>query len=189
VLTSPSSLVLTVGHSSRELDEFLEVLRAHDVDHVADVRRFPGSRRHPHFHAEALAASLHAAGIGYTHFRELGGRRTSAPDSPNLGLRNAGFRGYADHMRTSAFTGALEALLVLARARRVAAMCAEAHPAQCHRRLLSDALIARGARVEHILAAGERFPHALTAGARVESGRVTYPPASGARGMGTLFAL
>jgi uncharacterized protein (DUF488 family) len=188
VLTSPSSLVLTVGHSSRELDEFLEVLRAHDVDHVADVRRFPGSRRHPHFHAEALAASLHAAGIGYTHFRELGGRRTSAPDSPNLGLRNAGFRGYADHMRTSAFTGALEALLVLARARRVAAMCAEAHPAQCHRRLLSDALIARGARIEHILTPGERFPHTLTAAAHVKDGVVSYPSGSGAGGTGMLFA-
>jgi uncharacterized protein (DUF488 family) len=178
-VTSPLDFVFTVGHSTRELEEFLELLRAHGVEHIADVRRFPGSRRYPHFHGEALAASLEAAGIGYAHCRDLGGRRAPQPDSPNLGLRNAAFRGYADHMRTPPFARALEALLALARERRVAAMCAEAHPAQCHRRLLADALAAQGVRVEHIVTIGARSPHALTPGARVEEGRVSYPPPSG----------
>lgn len=159
-LTSPE-LALTIGHSTRELDEFLALLQAHGVGHVADVRRFPGSRRHPHFGREALAAALAATGIGYTHFRELGGRRAPVSDSSNRALRHTAFRGYADHMQTPSFAQAMEALLALIRGQRVAVMCAEARPEQCHRRLLADALVARGARVEHIHAREQRVPHSL----------------------------
>jgi uncharacterized protein (DUF488 family) len=173
--------ICTVGHSSHELEEFLALLRAHGVQQVADVRRFPGSQRFPHFHAEALSAALAAAGIGYTHFRDLGGRRQPRPDSPNLGLRSAAFRGYADHMESAAFARALESLLHRAASSRVAVMCAEADPAHCHRRILADALTARGVRVEHIRSEEVITPHALSPGARVEAGRVTYPPAGAPR--------
>jgi uncharacterized protein (DUF488 family) len=181
--------MLTVGHSSHELAPFLALLRAHGVEHVADVRRFPGSRRFPHFHAGALSAGLAAEGIGYTHFRDLGGRREPRPDSPNPGLRSAAFRGYADHMESAAFARALESLLHRAGSSRVVVMCAEADPAHCHRRILADALTARGVRVAHIRSEEVAAPHALSPGARVEAGRVTYPRESsaGAGAMGSLF--
>jgi uncharacterized protein (DUF488 family) len=181
-VTAPGA-ILTVGHSSRELDGFLALLRAHGVQHLADVRRFPGSARYPHFNAESLARVLEREGLAYTHFRDLGGRRGTRPGSPNLGLRGAAFRGYADHMASEAFARALERLLAAAAGSRVAIMCAEADPAHCHRRLLADALVARGARVEHIRGEAMVTPHTLSPGARVEAGHVTYPPA-GAPGPG-----
>jgi uncharacterized protein (DUF488 family) len=187
-VTAPLA-ILTVGHSRHELEPFLALLRAHGVEHVADIRRFPGSRRFPHFHAEALSAALAGAGIGYTHFRDLGGRREPRPDSRNPGLRSTAFRGYADHMESAAFARALETLLHRAGSSRVAVMCAEADPAHCHRRILADALTARGVRVEHIRSEEVVAPHELAPGARVEAGRVTYPrePSAGAGATGSLF--
>jgi uncharacterized protein (DUF488 family) len=167
--------VLTVGHSTRPLEAFLALLRAHRVTLVADVRRMPGSRRHPHFGRDALAASLRAAGIGYAHLPALGGRRRPAPDSPNAGWTNASFRAYADHMLTGEFERGMADLLALARGQRVAVMCAEAVPWRCHRSLLADALVARGVAVEHVLGPERAEPHALRPWAEVQGARVTYP--------------
>jgi len=167
--------VLTIGHSTRPIEDFLELLRAHGVTVLADVRIAPGSRRHPQFDKAALAEALAAAGIGYRHLPDLGGRRLPRPDSANAGWRNEGFRGYADYMQTPEFAAALQALIGLIDTDRVVLMCAEAVPWRCHRSLIADALVARGGAVEHIIGPGRRSPHALTAWARVEGGRVTYP--------------
>jgi len=171
---APTTL-LTVGHSTHPLDEFLEILTAHEVREIADVRRFPRSRRHPHFSIDSLPASLADRGIAYRHWPELGGFRRPRRDSPNVGLEHPSFRGYADHMATPEFLAALDGLLAGARARRLAVMCAEALPAHCHRRLISDAAtVLRGARVEHILGKGPRKLHVLTAEVRIESGHLVY---------------
>lgn len=167
--------VWTVGHSTRTLAALVALLRAHGIARVADVRTLPRSRRHPQFDRAALPAGLAAAGIAYVHLPALGGLRRPRPDSVNLGWRHPGFRGYADHMATAEFAGGLAALEALARAERVAVLCAEAAAWRCHRALLADALVARGHEVRHIVAAGRAEPHALAAFARVEDGRVTYP--------------
>jgi uncharacterized protein (DUF488 family) len=135
---------------------------------------FPHSRRHPQFNAERLAASLQEAGIAYTHMASLGGRRTPREDSANLGLRDEGFRGFADYMATLPFERALRELLRGAREGSTAIMCAESLPWRCHRSLIADALVAWGLRVVHLVGGGER-EHALTAAARVEGRRVCYP--------------
>jgi uncharacterized protein (DUF488 family) len=142
-----------------------------------DVRRFPSSRRLPHFNAPVLERSLGERGIDYLHMVELGGRRDPAPDSPNAGWRVGQFRGYADHMGSGEFTTALKRLEALARARPTAVMCAEAQWWRCHRRLLSDALLVDGFEVLHIDARGATAPHELTDFAVVEEGRIGYPPA------------
>jgi len=167
--------VLTIGHSTRPIEDFLDLLRAHGVGELADVRTAPGSRRNPQFNKAALAAALDGAGVGYRHLGELGGLRRPRPDSVNAGWRNAGFRGYADYMQTPEFAAALQALIDLAVTRRIAVMCAEAVPWRCHRSLIADALAVRGVAVEHIMGPERRSPHALTAWARAEGGRVTYP--------------
>lgn len=167
-------VILTVGHSTRSIDEFVALLRAHDVDALADVRRYPGSRRHPQFGRDALAEALRAAGIAYEHIEELGGRRDASPDSPNTAWRNEQFRGYADHMRSRAFARGLARLLDLAQRKRVAVMCAEAVPWRCHRNLLADALLAHEIRVEHLMSPTERREHTLHATARLEGERVIY---------------
>ena len=171
---APGPLVLTIGHSNRTLPAFVALLAAHGVTLVADVRSHPASRRHPHFAAGPLAATLAAAGCGYRHLPDLGGLRAARADSPHLGLPAGPFRGYADHMQGGAFAAALAALLALAARGRVAAMCAEADPANCHRRLLADALLVAGARVEHVLEAGTRRPHTPDPGLVVERGRLLY---------------
>ncbi len=137
-------MIYTVGHSTRRLEEFLRLLSAHGVEGVVDVRRYPASRRHPHFAREALAGALAAAGIAYRHEPDLGGRRAPRGDSANVGWKDAGFRGYADHMATTAFRAALERLIEFAEARPTAILCAEAVPSRCHRQLIADALTARG---------------------------------------------
>jgi uncharacterized protein (DUF488 family) len=169
-------LVLTVGHSSREIGALVALLQAHDVTLLLDVRAAPYSRRHPQFNREALAASLAAAGIGYRHMPALGGMRRPLPVSLNTGWREEAYRGYADHMASAAFAAARDAVLAAARTHRATLMCAEADPGQCHRRLIADALAARGAAVEHIVDAGARRPHEMTAFARVAHGDVSYPP-------------
>ena len=171
--------VLTVGHSTRPLDDFLALLARHEVAYLADVRRFPASRRYPHFNRESLAAALAQRGVAYSHHPKLGGRRTPRGDSPNGAWRNAGFRGYADYMATDDFRHALDCLIELAVSTRTAVMCAEAVPWRCHRSLIADALLARGVAVEHVLDAGTR-PHQLPAFAVVRNGSVQYPAAAAA---------
>ncbi len=170
--------IWTIGHSTRSADEFLALLGATGITGLADVRTIPKSRRHPHFAREALAARLTQEGIEYRHFPALGGLRKPRPDSPNGAWRNDAFRGYADHMQTPAFSGAVDELLAFAGRRTVAVMCAEAVWWQCHRMLLSDALVARGVDVQHIMSRrGEAAlqAHRLTPFARIASGDVSYP--------------
>lgn len=172
--------VLTVGHSTRSLEEFIALLRAHGVEQLVDVRTMPRSRRSPQFNRETLPAALAAIGIGYTHLPSLGGLRHAHADSPNMAWRNASFRGYADYMASPEFAAGLDELLALASERQVAIMCAEAVPWRCHRSLIADALIARGFAVEDIFSPMRRGPHRLTPFARIEGTRVTYPSVAAA---------
>jgi hypothetical protein len=167
--------ILTIGHSTRPIDEFIELLRQHGVERLVDIRTIPRSRHNPQFNSAALAKSVEDNGIGYVHLKELGGLRHPRRDSINTGWRNASFRGYADYMQTAEFEEALRRLLQLCESKRCAAMCAEAVPWRCHRSLLADALVARGIPVEHILSGSRRDVHSLTPFARIENGRVTYP--------------
>jgi len=171
--------IWTIGHSTRPLDALLDLLRAHGIEALADVRRYPGSRKHPHFNPEPLRAGLAAAGIAYHPFPELGGRRAPRPDSPHTAWRNAAFRGYADYMDTPAFAQALERLVALARARRTAMMCAEGLWWRCHRALIADALKARSVEVLHIVDKTRTEAHPYTSAARVVDGRLHYGPAQG----------
>jgi uncharacterized protein (DUF488 family) len=169
-------VIYTIGHSTREVAEFLGLLAAHRVTQVVDVRRYPASRRHPQFARDALATALDETGIRYDHEPALGGRRAARRDSANTAWRSAGFRGYADYMETSEFEGALARLRELARARPTAILCAEAVPWRCHRQLIADALVARGEEVSHILDAARVGPHRLSAHAQVlPGGRLRYP--------------
>lgn len=168
--------VYTIGHSTHAIEDFLALLRAHGIEALADVRRFPGSRRHPQFAQEALRASLQAAGIEYLWFPELGGRRAPRKDSRNTAWRNAGFRGYADYMETPAFEEALSRLSALFATRVTAAMCAEHAWQQCHRGLIADMLKARGVEVIHILGKGRTQIHPYTEPARIVDGQLTYAP-------------
>jgi uncharacterized protein (DUF488 family) len=173
--TGRSAEVLTIGHSTRPIEEFVALLEAHGVTRLVDVRSLPRSRRNPQFNQDQLPDTLARAGIAHTSMPELGGLRTPRPDSTNLAWRNESFRGYADHMQTPAFDAALDRLLDLARRDRVAIMCAEALPWRCHRSLIADALVARGHGVSHILSRSNAQPHALAPFARVEDGHVSYP--------------
>jgi len=167
--------VLTIGHSNRTVEAFIELLKAHGVTRLVDVRSMPRSRHNPQFNADTLPETLAAEGIGHTSMRELGGMRKPRPDSPNRGWRNLSFRGYADYMQTPAFGEALERLIALERDDRLAMMCAEALPWQCHRSLIADALVVHGVPVAHIMSAAEARPHTPTSFARIEGTRVTYP--------------
>jgi uncharacterized protein (DUF488 family) len=167
--------VLTVGHSTRDLEDFVQLLQAHAVERVADVRTVPRSQRNPQFNRETLPEALRAYGIEYVHLPTLGGLRHPRADSPNRGWRNAGFRGFADYMATPDFALGLDELMELAAQRRTAIMCAEAVPWRCHRSLIADALVARGMPVEHILTENRRTPHTLTSWARVDGTAITYP--------------
>jgi uncharacterized protein (DUF488 family) len=169
--------LFTIGHSTHPFDEFLKLLALHGIKALVDVRRFPGSRKHPHFSRDHLASALPQAGIEYHWSEALGGRRKS-PDIPsgNLGLRNQSFRNYADYMATPAFDQAVSQLLDLARAKPTAFMCSEGLYWRCHRRLVSDYLLARGIDVQHIMPSGALRPHKLTEAARIDDGLLTYPP-------------
>ena len=168
-------MIFTVGHSTRAQDELIAILREAGVELLVDVRRFPGSRRHPQFGREALRAGLAAAGIAYRHEPDLGGRREPRPDSPNTAWRVAGFRGYADHMASAEFRAALERLIAPPDT-PTAVMCAEAVPWKCHRQLIADALAARGAEVVHLLGPGQRKIHVLNPNAVAShDGVVVYP--------------
>ncbi|MFL5871525.1 MAG: DUF488 family protein [Solirubrobacterales bacterium] len=166
-----------MGHSTHPIDEFVALLERAAIEMIADVRRYPGSRRNPQFGSSALARSLQSTGIGYRQLGDsLGGRRSPDPGrADNAAWREPSFRAYADHMSSAEFLAGLEVLEPMARERRSAIMCAEAHPSRCHRRLIADALVARGWRVVHLLADGRRETHALSPHAVVDAGRVTYP--------------
>ena len=169
----------TVGHSNRALQDLLALLAAHGVEAIADVRRYPASRRHPQFEGAALERALGEVGRDYVHVVELGGMRLARPDTPHVALAADMFRGYADHMASEEFARGLEKLLALAAVKRTAAMCAEADPAHCHRSLLSDALVARGHTVEHIVDLGPTRPHRLNANARLEGEWLVYDGSQG----------
>jgi uncharacterized protein (DUF488 family) len=177
----PSLTIFTVGHSTHSLDEFVDMLKAHDIAQLVDVRTIPKSRRVPQFNAESLEAALPKLGIEYVHLKTLGGLRHAKKDSVNTGWRNASFRGYADYMSTNEFRQGIERLLKLAHTKRTAIMCAEAVPWRCHRSLIGDALLVRGLRVEDIMSATLHREHELTPFAKVHGVEITYP------GDGNLF--
>ena len=168
--------LVTIGHSSHPLDAFTALLRGAGVTQVADVRRWPRSRRHPHFDDDALAVELAPAGIAYAHVAELGGHRGRLAESPNDGWDVEAFNGYADHLASAEFARGLERLLALAAARPTAVMCAEGDWRRCHRRLLADVLVARGlADVRHVAPDGTVAPHVVTEFAVVRDGVPRYP--------------
>ena len=166
--------VWTAGHSTRSGEEFVEILKAHGVQVLVDVRSYPGSRRYPQFNRAALSESLAEAGIEYRHEPRLGGRRAPRADSHNTAWRNPQFRGYADHMETEVFRKGVEDLLELARDARVAVMCAEAVWWRCHRGLLADYLKATGHTVIHIIDERKTEEHPFTPAARIVDGQLSY---------------
>jgi uncharacterized protein (DUF488 family) len=166
--------IWTVGHSTHPIEEFLEILQSASITAVADVRRFPGSRRYPQYNQQALADSLATAGMKYVWLPELGGRRRPRTDSPHMAWRNASFRGYADHMDTDAFEQGIDRVRALAEDGRVALMCSEALWWQCHRSLISDYLKIRGYCVIHLLAPNKHEEHPYTAAAQIVDGQLSY---------------
>jgi uncharacterized protein (DUF488 family) len=174
--------IWTIGHSSLALDAFLALLSAHGITAIADVRRFPGSRRHPHFAREALERTLPEAGIDYAWLPQLGGRRRARADSPNTAWRNDSFRGYADHLDSGEFAAGWQALLALAAVRPTALMCAEALWWQCHRALISDVLKLHGIAVRHVRGPGPPELHPWSGAASVAGGHLSYAAAQGALG-------
>jgi uncharacterized protein (DUF488 family) len=173
-------IVLTVGHSTRSLEEFIDLLKAHSVSSLIDVRSVPRSRHNPQFNRDTFPDALKAAGIRYAHVAGLGGFRRARSDSANLGWRNASFRGYADYMQTAEFAQNLASLVKQTRKERIALMCAEAVPWRCHRSLIADALVVHGIRVEEIISGTHSQAHALTPFARVKGTAITYPPSNAA---------
>jgi len=184
VVAGVVSTIWTIGHSTRAQGDFLHVLSAQGLDAIADVRRFPGSKRHPHFAREALEEWLPASGIEYVWLPQLGGRRRPRKDSPNDGWRNEAFRGYADHIESAEFGEGLQWLEALASRRRAAMMCSELLWWRCHRSLVSDVLKARGWTVLHVVDSAPPKEHPWTAPARIVGGRLDY---SAPGGTGDLF--
>jgi uncharacterized protein (DUF488 family) len=166
--------VLTIGHSTRPIEEFLEMLKSHGVQQVVDVRTIPRSRHNPQFNQETLASSLRASKVEYLHIKALGGLRKARPDSVNDGWRNPSFRGFADYMQTEDFLRGMEQLLQAALSAKVTLVCAEAVPWRCHRSLIADALLVRGIPVQHIMTKDLSHEHELTAWARVDRESITY---------------
>jgi uncharacterized protein (DUF488 family) len=169
---------MTVGHSTRPIEEFAQLLLTHGVKRLVDVRTVPRSRHNPQFNSDALPNSLQSVHIAYSHMPDLGGLRRARKDSSNTGWRNLSFRGFADYMQTREFEEGLAKLIALAAREPAAIMCAEAVPWRCHRSLIADALLARGISIAHIIAAGPAQPHKLTPFAHVDGARVTYPAAA-----------
>ena len=172
----PEGTIFTLGHSTLPIESFLMLLEAYAIERLVDIRTIPRSRHNPQFNDTALAQSLKPRHVEYVPCKALGGLRRPCKDSPNTGWRNEGFRGFADYMQTEEFREALAALIRMSGERRIAIMCAEAVPWRCHRSLVADALSVRGVPVVEILSASSYRMHELTAFARVEGGRITYPP-------------
>ena len=168
-------VILTIGHSTRSLKDFLDLLQAHGVKRLVDVRTIPRSRHNPQFNQDALPKALRHAGIAYIHLPELGGLRHARRDSSNTGWRNASFRGFADYMQTPEFETGLVKLIKSGARTQVAIMCAEAVPWRCHRSLIADALVVRRIPVEHITSATRAQSHSLTTFAKVAGIQITYP--------------
>jgi uncharacterized protein (DUF488 family) len=167
--------IFTVGHSTRSAEEFVALLQAHRIELLVDVRTVPRSRHNPQFNRDTLPDTLRRAGIEYLHLAELGGLRKARADSANTGWRNLSFRGFADYMETPEFENGLARLMDAAGTRRAAVMCAEAVPWRCHRSLIGDALVARGAEVFELSSMTRSQPHRMTPFAQVEGTRVSYP--------------
>ncbi len=167
--------IFTIGHSTRHIEEFIEILRSFGIEMLVDVRTIPKSRHNPQFNGDALNKSLKEAHIGYMHLKGLGGLRRAKKDSPNTAWRNASFRGFADYMQTGEFEEGLTELLTVAARERTAIMCAEAVPWRCHRSLIADALLVYGNEVRHIMAADSAREHTMTPWAKVRGRRITYP--------------
>ena len=166
--------IWTVGHSTRSIEEFNQILTHHQIKTLVDVRTFPGSRRYPQFNKAELSGSLQAVGIEYVHQPRLGGRRKARPDSKNTAWNNDSFRGYADHMESAEFQEGIAELLDQARKQSTTVMCAEAVWWRCHRSLISDFLKAAGVRVVHILSEKKTEEHPYTPVARIVDGRLSY---------------
>lgn len=181
------TIVHTIGHGNRAGAEFVELLRRNGVRRLVDVRAFPASRRHPQFARDALQQALGEAGIEYVWAGEsLGGRRRPTADSPNIALRNASFRAYADHMLRPPYQAALEHLIAEAHGQSTAIMCAERLPWRCHRYLIADSLVARGVDVRHIISDDAPRAHALNPIARRAGAALIYDRATQAElGLGT----
>ena len=166
--------IWTLGHSTRSLEEFIATLQSAGITAIADVRRFPGSRRYPHYNQQPLTDSLAAADTQYVWLPELGGWRRPQPDSPHTAWRNVSFRGYADYMDTAPFEQGIDRVLTLANDQRVALMCSEAVWWRCHRALISDYLKVRGYCVIHLLSTSHREEHPFTSAAQVAQGQLNY---------------
>ena len=166
--------ILTIGHSTRILDEFVQLLEVYGVTLVVDVRTVPRSRHNPQFNKETLPDTLKHFGVRYIHMPEIGGLRRPKHNSVNTAWKNGGFRGYADYMHTQEFTDSLLKIVALARENRLVLMCSEALPWRCHRNLISDALVVRHIRVEHIISKDSVITHELNSLAQVEGTKITY---------------
>jgi uncharacterized protein (DUF488 family) len=173
--SEPKAVILTIGHSTRPVSEFVEIINAYGIKKVVDIRSIPKSRHNPQFSQDALRESLKAAKIGYLHMKGLGGLRHALRDSPNMAWRNASFRGFADYMQTEEFEENVEKLIETAEKRAIVIMCAEAVPWRCHRSMIGDALLVRGVKVRHIIGAGSSRDHTLTPWAEVKGTKITYP--------------
>ena len=168
-------MVLTIGHSTRTLEEFVQLLEVYGVTLLVDVRTVPRSRHNPQFNKETFPTTLKHYGVKYIHMPEIGGLRHPKHESINLAWKNSGFRGYADYMQTKEFTDNLLKIIALARENRLVLMCAEALPWRCHRNLISDALVIRHVKVEHVISKDSIINHELNEMAHVEGTKITYP--------------
>lgn len=173
-MSKRDKIIWTIGHSTRTIEEFLELLKIYGIAHLVDVRRFPGSRKFPQFNKEILESVLHEERFQYTHIEALGGRRKASPDSKNMVWNHPSFRGYADYMETSEFKEAFRELESLACKNSCAIMCSEAVWWRCHRSLVSDKLKAQGWEVIHIMGEKNQQEHPYTKPAKLEDGKLTY---------------
>jgi uncharacterized protein (DUF488 family) len=169
------TVIYAIGHSTRTLDAFIEILQAHSISTLVDVRTIPKSRHNPQFNEETLKEGLEKKGIAYMHLKELGGLRKARKDSVNTGWQNASFRGFADYMQTREFVSAIRKLVQLAKTGPTAIMCAEGNPFRCHRSLIADALTVRHVRVLHISSKSSARQHTITPFARINGTKITYP--------------
>ena len=169
------TVVFTIGHSTRPVSEFIEIIKAYGIKRVLDIRTIPKSRHNPQFNKDILRESLKVVKIGYLHMKGLGGLRHALKDSLNTAWRNASFRGFADYMQTVEFEENLRTLIETAEKQATVIMCAEAVPWRCHRSLIGDALLIRGVQVRHIMSVGSIRDHTLTPWAKVEGSKITYP--------------
>jgi uncharacterized protein (DUF488 family) len=171
-------LVYTIGHSTRSIDDFIQVLARYGIEALADIRTIPRSKHNPQFDSEALSKSLALCGIEYLHLKNLGGLRKPLKDSPNGAWKNASFRGYADYMQTKEFEQGVEDLIGFSNTKKICIMCAEAVSWRCHRSLVGDALTARGIKVIDIFDLEHSKEHTITSFAKIHGKSVTYPDIS-----------